>query len=160
MQKEKTMLIAAVLVIVVVLSIFVAVWAVYMRPSPTQPLVEVASCYISPSSIRVDQTAFIASETESRDEENYHTIVVQFSIEPTELINFTTSMRSTLVHTSNYVWQYSYSLYPLGIYSDATILDVSLPSGYTSANYEVQVTFLMDGSPFASRTLNLTVNSS
>ena len=124
MPKEKTMLIAAILTVVMVFSIFVAVWATYLQPSPTQPPVE-ATCYISPTSVKVGQNAFIASTTKDRDG-SYHTIVVEFSIKPTELINFTMSMPSTLTHTNDYVWQYSYSLYPLGIYSDATVLDVSL----------------------------------
>ena len=146
-------------VLLVVLIVAIVVWFWPATPTPsTTALVEVTTCSISPSSVKVGQFATITCATQSKDRNSTHVIVVKFSVQPTELVAFTTGSPDTLTNPSPFVWQYNYTLDPLATYSQSTTVNASLQSGLYSAGYEIQVTFYVDNNRLENRTLNLAVN--
>jgi hypothetical protein len=151
-------ILGAILVIVLVASISLYIW--YSHAPSTPPLVQVTKCFIDPTTVTVGQLATIHCETQSTDKNDTHEITVEFSIQSTELIAFSSGSSNSLSHPSPYVWQYTDTLGPLGTYSQPTTVNATLQSGYSSANYEIQVTFYSNNTQFANRTLDLAVKNS
>ena len=146
-----------VLVIVLVVAIVIWLWPSTLTPSTPQ-IVEVTTCSISPSSVKVGQFTTITCATQSKDKNNIHIIIVKFSVQPAELVTFTMGSPATLTNPSPFVWQYNYTLNSLATYSQTATINASLQSGLYSAGYKIQITFYVDNNQLDSRTLNLAVN--
>jgi hypothetical protein len=162
MKNKRNQIIAGSVIVIVLVASIVALWLWFSTrtSSTTTPLAEVTACSISQSNVKVGELVTINCGTQNTDKNNTHVIMVRFSIQPTELIDFVMGYPSILTKPSPYVWQYTYSLNPLGTNSQPTTVSASLQTGYFSAGYEIQVTFCVDNNQFDNRTLDLTVNNS
>jgi hypothetical protein len=120
--------------------------------------IEVTQCSLSSNSIANKGTTTITCATENNDKNSNHQITIQFSIQPIASLNFSMGSTSNLIHPNSTLWQYTYTLTPLGTASQTITVQGFLQSGIKNQTPTIKVIFLMDGKQFDVRTLSLTIS--
>lgn len=141
---------AFVLIAVIILSMVVGP---LFRSTPT---VEVTDCSLTSDTITNNGLTTITFTLKSNDENNAHTIRVEFSSHP--LVTF--MLGSQLLPKEDDVWHYTENLNPSASHTQSIKVSASLESGIAELAYRITVNFYMDGGQFYDKNLDLTVKRS
>lgn len=126
-----------------------------LSPAPT---IQVTQCSLSSDNIPNSGVTTITSTTKNNDKNSSHQIMIQFLIQPAELLNFYGGTPSTVVQSNSTMWEITYIQNPSSTYQEQLNVQGFLASGYTSVGYTIKVIFIVDGKQLIEKTLNLSVH--
>lgn len=138
---------AFVLIVVIILSIIVGPW---LRSTP---IVEVTDCSLTSDTITNNGLTTITITLKNNDENNAHTIRVEFSSHP--LVSF--MLGSQLLSKEDDVWYYTENLNPSASHTQSIKVKATLETGIAEISYRITINFSKNGEHFDDKKFDLRV---